>query len=217
VIIAALQRRRGGRRIDVLFDIELTLSIGVRLAQERGLRTGLSLTQRDLAELQQEDERRIAFDSAMRLLAYRQRSERELRDRLRRTSLPRHAIDHAVARLRDLGYVNDDTFARTWTQSQQAARPRARWLLARELTHKGVASETAAAATDDLDVDDEDAAYQAASRRARTLRRLDYTKFRERLGAFLTRRGFSYDIARRTIDRCWSEFHDLAADPATQP
>lgn len=213
MIIASLQRRRGGRRIDLLFDIDLTLSIGAGLAQERGLRPGLSLTQQDLADLQQEDERRLAFDSAMRFLAYRQRSERELRDRLRRKSLPRHAIDHALARLRDLGYIDDTAFARCWSESQQAARPRARWLLARELTRKGVAAETAGAATEDLDLEDDEAAYQAASRRARTLRELEYSKFRERLGAFLTRRGFSYDIARRTIARCWSEQTAATIDP----
>jgi hypothetical protein len=32
--------------------------------------------------------------------------------------------------------------------------------------------------------------------------------FRKRLGDFLARRGFSYDVARDAIDRLWEEFGD---------
>ena len=61
-------------------------------------------------------------------------------------------------------------------------------------------------------LDDGEAAYQAATRRLRALRGLEYAKFRERLGRFLTGRGFSYQVARRTIERCWAE-----ATAASQP
>jgi regulatory protein len=209
VIIAALRRQRA-RRVELLLDIDASLTISASLAEERGLRVGQSITQRELADLQEEDARRGAFDAGLRLLAYRPRSQGELRTRLRRKGVPPAAVDDAVQRLQELGYLDDAAFARFYTESQQAARPRARWVLARELKAKGVATETAARATEDAD--DEQAAYDAATRRARTLRENEYARYRERLGAFLTRRGFSYDVARRTVDRCWSEGRGDPAD-----
>ena len=54
-------------------------------------------------------------------------------------------------------------------------------------------------------VSDEEAAYEAASRRLRVLRGLDRAVFERRLGAFLTSRGFGYGVARAVIERCWDE------------
>ena len=71
-------------------------------------------------------------------------------------------------------------------------------------------TETAAAAT--VSVADEEAAYRAAGRRLHAFRGLDYDTFRRRLGGFLVRRGFSYEVARRTMDRCWQEAGGNEAD-----
>jgi regulatory protein len=209
MIITSIQRFRG-RRVDVVFDTDLVLQLSTALAAEHDLRAGQSLTRQEIGALLREDERRRAYESAVRFLAYRPRSERELSDRLRRKALPHHAIDDAVGRLRKLGYLDDAAFARFWTDSRQAARPSARWLVASELKRKGIDDEIVGGATEELD--DEEAAYAAAARRARTLRDDDYERYRERLGRFLTQRGFSYDVARRTIGRCWSEREGAAVD-----
>ncbi|MGB2854192.1 MAG: RecX family transcriptional regulator, partial [Dehalococcoidia bacterium] len=53
-------------------------------------------------------------------------------------------------------------------------------------------------------VDDEESAYRAARRKGHNLGK-DYETFRQKLGAFLGRRGFSYDVINRTIERLWQE------------
>ncbi|MDZ4279130.1 MAG: regulatory protein RecX, partial [Dehalococcoidia bacterium] len=125
------------------------------------------------------------------------------RDRLARKGARRVVLDATIGRLRELGYVNDEAFARFWTETRQSQRPGSQRLRASELRWRGVGAEEIAEATSAIS--DDEAAYEAASRRLRPLRGLEYRRFRERLGGFLTRRGFSYDIARRTIDRCWEE------------
>jgi SOS response regulatory protein OraA/RecX len=49
----------------------------------------------------------------------------------------------------------------------------------------------------------------------RSLTGLEYQAFRERLGGFLTRRGFSYGVARRVIEECWSEQGGSDGEEAT--
>ena len=87
--------------------------------------------------------------------------------------------------------------------SRQSGRPRAARLLASELRLKGIATQVANEATSSSSADG--AAYEAASGRLRSLRGLQYKAFRERLGRFLTSRGFDYGVALETIDRCWEE------------
>ena len=212
MIVTAVERQQRRRRVNVFVDGRFTLALGAELAAERDVRPGRSITQGELSALVEAEARRSALDSALRLLSYRPRSEQELRDRLARKTFGRRVIEDTLRRLRELGYVDDAAFARFWTETRQAQRPRSRRLLAVELRWRGVAQEQAEEAT--AGISDEEAAYQAASRRLSAsggLRGLEYQRFRERLGGFLTRRGFSYDVARRTIERCWEE---LSAEPA---
>ena len=210
MFVTAVERQRRRRQVSIFVDGRFALAVGAELAKERGVRPGRSVTPDQLSALAEEESRRSALQSALRLLSYRPRSERELRDRLARKEFGKAAIDGALSRLRELGYLDDTAFARFWTETRQASRPRSRRLLANELRRRGVAQSTAEEAT--AEISDEEAAYQAASRRLRSLGGLEYRRFRERLGGFLTRRGFSYDVSRHTIDRCWAEL-DQPAKP----
>jgi len=203
VIVTAVERQRRRRRVNVFVDGRFALALGADLALEQDVRPGRTLSPEELSALAEAEARRAGFEAALRLLAYRPRSEQELRDRLARKGFGRTTVEETLARVRGLGYLDDDAFARFWTETRQALRPRSRWLVASELRRRGVAQETAEEAT--ASISDEEAAYQAASRRLRALGGLEYPRFRERLGRFLASRGFSYHIARRTIERCWAE------------
>ena len=207
MIISSIEKRRGdkrrGRRVDVYVDGRLALTLSADFAAARGLRAGATITSALLSALAEEGARRGALEAGLRLLSYRLRSVEELRRRLADKRYGENAIDNALARLRELGYLDDEVFARYWAETRQAQRPRSQRLLASELRSRGIDKETAEQAT--AGFSDEDAAYRAASGRLRALRGQEYGAFRERLGRFLTSRGFSYDIARQVIERCWAE------------
>ncbi len=204
MIITALERQKRRQRVNVYGEGgRFLLAVSLALAQDADLYVGKELSEAQVEALRCEDARQQAYDAALRLLAYRPRSEREMRQRLARRGIERPLIEEALARLRQQGYLNDEAFARFWTETREATSPRSRRLIRSELLFKGVSSETASAAV--ADVEDEDAAYRAASRRLRSFPVDDFAAFQRRLGGFLTRRGFSYEVARRTISRCWQE------------
>ena len=203
MIVTAIVRKRGRRQVDVFVDGELALALGTQLAVERDVRPGRIVSPGELSALAEEEAQRCAMESAVRLLSYRPRSEQELRQRLARKSFAQPVIQRTLHRLRELGYLDDNAFARFWTESRQASRPRAKRVVAGELRMRGIPREAIEEAT--AAIEDEEEAYRAAGRRLRLLGGLEYQAFRERLGGFLTRRGFSYDVARRAIDRCWAE------------
>jgi regulatory protein len=213
MIITALERQRRRKRVNLYGEGgRFLLAVNLALVQDAGLHSGMELSEAQVEALRREDARHQAYDAALRLLAYRPRSEREMRQRLARRGIEAPLIDETLARLRRHGYLNDEAFARLWTESRQAASPRSRRLIRSELLAKGVRSETATAAVSD--VEDEDAAYRAASRRLRAFPLDDFEAFKRRLGGFLLRRGFSFDVTRRTVDRCWQEARNEDAPPA---
>jgi regulatory protein len=204
MIISAIERQKRRQRVNVYGDEgRFAFALALHLAQDAGLHTGMELSQAQVNALQDADARHSAYEAALRLLSYRPRSEKEMRRRLARRGIDLRLIDETVRQLRGRGYLDDKAFAQFWTETREATSPRSRRLITHELRAQGVDGETAAAAT--AAVADEEAAYRAASRRVHAFRSLDYDTFRRRLGGFLVRRGFSYEVARRTTERCWQE------------
>ena len=202
--ITAIEKQKRRQRANAHLDGEYALSLRLDVLQMARLAVGADLPEERRQELEAEDQRLGAVESALRLLAMGPRSEHDLRERLtRRRGFRREAVDHAVQRMRELGYLNDAAFARFWVESRQAGTPRSKRALAFELSRKGIGREQLEEALDG--VSDAEAAYDAAQRRLRSLQGLDKQTFERRLGSFLNSRGFGYGVARSAIQRCWAE------------
>lgn len=144
-----------------------------------------------------------ALDAAYRYLGYRPRSEFEVRVCLQRKGFGRREIDKTVSTLKAKGLLDDLAFARFWRESRESSSPRSRAALRRELRQKGIAPEVVDEALDG--VDEEAAAYRAAAKKVARLRAADHDEFCARLSAVLRRRGFSYEVTARILNRLWQE------------
>jgi Uncharacterized protein conserved in bacteria len=143
------------------------------------------------------------MEAAAAFLAARPRSIGETTRRLRHLGYPQGLVDEVVARLVEVGYLDDDAFARSWVESRDRARPRGEFALRRELGQKGVArsviDEILVERTDGASEDDADrgAAFALVARRRAALEREpDPQKRRQRAYALLARNGFDPETCR---------------------
>ena len=151
------------------------------------------------------------LNAAARFLEARQRSVAEVRRRLTTAGYRIDLVEAAIVRLGELGYLDDDAFARSWVESRDRARPRGAQALRRELQLKGVDNRIIAAVLDDrraggddapaghdgepIDVD-RAAADRLLERHARALARVpDPRARRQRAYALLARNGFDPSTA----------------------
>jgi regulatory protein len=136
-----------------------------------------------------------ALDSGLRYLAGRAHSRVELRRKLQRKGFPPEEVEGALARLRGLGYLDDDAFARGLVKRRSTSRGPA--ALAAELAAKGIDRAGVAAALAGLDAE---AQLAAATRLAEHLyagiREPGYQEMLNRVGPKLLRRGFSSNVVR---------------------
>ncbi|HWO72854.1 MAG TPA: regulatory protein RecX [Dehalococcoidia bacterium] len=206
--IIAIEKQKRRRRAFVYLEDAPPLDLRLDVIAAAGLRPGMAIGLVRAAELVAEDQRLSASDAALRLLAAGPRSRKDLRLRLTRRGFSREAVDAAIERMQQLGYLDDAAFARFFVETRQAATPRSKRALTFELTSRGVSREHIEAAFDGHS--DAEAAYEAARRRFRALHGLDYRTFERRLGGFLAARGFGYGVARATVQRCWTELREQA-------
>lgn len=200
--ITALQiQKRDKERVNVFLDGAYAFS--VKLTEAARLHKGQTLTDADIAALQTDDAVARAVDRAARFLSYRPRSTAEVRRNLAGKGVDDAVIEAAVQRLDAMGYLDDHAFARFWVENRTAFKPRGQRALQYELHQKGVSRSIIDEVLEDLDPGE--AAYRAASARLARLRGLDRQTFRNKLGSFLERRGFSYAVINDTLTRVMDE------------
>jgi regulatory protein len=200
-ITALKVQKRNPQRVNVYLDGEFAFGLARVLAA--WLHIGQELSDDKIASLQTEDGREGAFQHALRFIGYRPRSEHEIRQNLSEHKITAEVIAEVIERLRQRGLVDDLTFAQKWVANRDDFRPRSRRALAIELRQKGIAAEVVAQAI--AETDDGKLAYQAAVKQARKLNALDWPEFRRKLGGFLARRGFSYEVITPVTAQVWAE------------
>ena len=150
------------------------------------------------------------FDAASRYLSYRPRSELELKMRLRKRGFDENSINKVISILKEKMLVNDYAFAMFWKANRDSFNPRSRSMLKRELRQKGISPDIITRVVDELD--DYDSAYRAAIKRARSLLSLNYESFRHKCGDYLRRRGYNYEVIRKTVNKLWQEIEEGTSD-----
>jgi regulatory protein len=181
-------------------------------------RTGLERLEARKARLERhsaETDPAIVLNAAARFLELRSRSVHEIRRHLMDARFPERLVEGAIARLLELGMLDDRAFARAWVESRDRARPRGEVALRRELALKGIDRETvdavlaerSQAATAEAPgsggaAADELAGEQLLKRNRTTLQRLADPRVRRRRAyALLARNGFDPEVCRSVSAR----------------
>jgi len=186
---------RRPRRVEVFLDGRRWRSVSPDTAAS--LAVGMTLDDEALAALEDRTAEAEAMARIGRLLARRPCSEAEARRRLVRAGTEPGVIERVVARLRQAGDLDDAAFARAWVENRATFRPRSPAMLRAELRGRGVDSATIESAL--AGVDEAQAASSAARSAARRWANLEPAARRDKLYAFLARRGFDHATIRRAL------------------
>ncbi len=195
-------QRKGKDRTNVFLDGAFAFSLSKAVVDHNRLVPGQMLTDSQIAELTTGDSIEKCRAAALRLLNYRPRSAAEIRLRLG-SRFDREVVDSVISQLTARQLIDDFAFATFWKENRESCNPRGQRLLRMELSAKGVSQEVISEALQGWD--EGDSAYRAAKKRERSLQKDDYDSFRRKLGSALRRRGFSYEVTNRTVERVWRE------------
>ena len=138
----------------------------------------------------------------MRLLNYRERSIKELADKLDGKHYSPAIITAVIKRLEELELLNDEKFARLWIRSRVRFKPRSAWLISRELREKGIEEEVIQQVIEEEFTPEQEmeAAMSLAEKQVRRYRGEEPEKARRKLFAYLSRRGFSPDMIWKCLE-----------------
>jgi regulatory protein len=149
-----------------------------------------------------EKAREKMITTALRMLTARARSENQLREKLLAKEWLDHSLlDECIARLKELGYINDRSFAHNYALSRLHNRAIGKSRLARELTEKKVSREIIEQTLETVfeEVAEDDLLEKAIEKHIRLHGAPNDPKSAKRIFAHLMRRGFQYDLIARRL------------------
>ena len=179
-------------RAKVFVDGEFWAELDAGVAAERGLLEGVELSEEELAGARVAGERPLAMNRALNVLGYRAWSARELRERLARAGYAGETVDGVIVRLEELGYLDDEEFARELARAE--ARKYGPRRIYGNLRRAGIEEEAAREVVEEefAGRSERDEAREVARRRYNTGERSEAQA--RRVYGFLTRRGYSAGV-----------------------
>jgi regulatory protein len=202
-ITAITAQKRDKKRVNIFFDGEFAFGISRIVAA--WLQVGQNLTDEQISKLISEDQDEAAYQRAIKLITYRDRSIAEIRQSLHQKQIPEEIIENVINRLGENGLLDDKRFANLWIENRNEFRPRSHRMLALELRKKGISEDIIYQVLENTTADEE-LAHKAAQKQIRRYKTLEWQDFRRKLGSFLARRGFSYETVDLTVHQIWAEY-----------
>lgn len=148
------------------------------------------------------DELERAYNRVLRFLSHRPRSEKEIKEFLRKIRASYAVSEKIFQKLIDHRLVDDEKFARWWVEQRMEFRPQSLWVVKLELKRKGIQEEIINKLLNNS------AIRQSGNENLRKLVQKKLVKYKglskleiyKKLGDFLQRRGFRWEEIKRVID-----------------
>lgn len=198
------QKKRADRR-NIYADDTFLAGVSTETLARLALRVGDEIGPDQVKILQQMEEQHGARRVALRFLATRPRTEKEIRSKLESREFGEEEIRKTLADLAAANLIDDLEFTRAYLRDARTVRPAGAIQIKRKLLLLGVAKETIEQALrEHLPPEAELAAARTLAekflRRSRSAGIPEPPeKRRARLAALLGRKGYSWDIIQRTL------------------
>jgi regulatory protein len=150
------------------------------------------------------------YKASVRFLSFRPRSEKEMRDYLKRKTenlkpkIDEDITERIIQSLKRDKFLNDEEFARMWIRERTLIKPKAIRVIKMELKQKGISKELIDSLfenSDDFPID-LDLAVKLTEKKLRTIHdQTDKYKVKEKLGRYLASKGFDWDTIKAAIDQ----------------
>ncbi|MGB9911392.1 MAG: regulatory protein RecX [Microgenomates group bacterium] len=143
------------------------------------------------------------LEKTLRFLSFRPRSEKEVKDFLRRKKISSLKIDSIIYLLKKQGLIDDYQFAFWWVEQRGEFRPKGKKALIFELKKRGIEEKIIDKVLSSLD--EKELAWRALLKKEESFSRFKGEELKRKIFNFLSSRGFSFEtieeILKLSIDK----------------
>jgi regulatory protein len=191
-------QKNSQNRASIFVDEEFFAGVSIDLILKLSIYEGKEVTRDYLNEILETEEYQKCLSKTYDYISRRLHSEKELKTKLR-GKFSSQNIHKAIDKLKELGYINDRKFAEMWVEQRQISR--GKYVLNQELIKKGVDKELIAEVLAEKANDPENEFEIASNLAIKKLKEgMSKDEVYLKIGGYLSRRGFSYEIVKKVIN-----------------
>lgn len=136
--------------------------------------------------------------TALRFLGNKDRTKKEVIRKLKEKGYNKEVTKRTLEFLLNYGYINDITYAKKYVNQRVNVKGYGKNKVIYELRQKGINDKIIDKVTEDIEEDEENTALKFATKKAKNLDLSNYSD-RQKIFSYLQRRGFSYQIIKKTL------------------
>ncbi|MBP1961033.1 regulatory protein RecX [Paenibacillus aceris] len=199
------KQKRGKHRYNIFLNEEYAFSVHEDILIKHRLVKGELVNSHEIERIIQDEEQNNAYMKALRVIGRRPHSSSELKRKLKETGYEPPVIEWVIDKLASQNYLNDEEFAKMWTDSRIISQKKGRNLVRQELQQKGIRKELVKHAMDNINPEDEIAgAMKLAQTKWKQTSGETFEKKRK-TAAFLMRRGYTGAVVTKVLSQLSSE------------
>lgn len=196
--ITKIEGQKNIERVNIYIDREFAFGLTKEIQLKYGLYEGMEIDKKFIEEVLLEEEKLKAKNKALKFLSYRQRSEKEVVDKLKKEGFSQEIIDKTVEFLKGYNLIDDLNFAKNFVMDKSNINKYGPERIKYELYMKGIPESIINKSLEYYD-DEYSVALELARKKINSYKNDNKSAIYRKLGGFLQRRGFSYECILKVL------------------
>jgi regulatory protein len=173
------------------------------------LKKGKELDELDIQQILYEDDVKKAYNTALRFLAHRMRSEKEVEGYLRKKGISEPIIREVFHKLREYNYVNDKEFAFAYVRTQKNTALKGPDIIRAELYDKGIPEPFINEALEQFTFEEQLArASRLCEKAKKQSKKFSSRQWKQHIEQLLRRKGFSWEVIQQAMIEKSNDAHE---------
>lgn len=198
MIITKIESQKNDERVNIYLDDKFAFGLMKEIQYKYSLFEGMEIDQEFVDKVLLEEEQSKSTNYALRFLGYRQRSEKEIIDKLKEKGFEEKLINGTLDYLKDYNLIDDLEFAKSFMKDKINLNKHGPQRIKYELYRKGISQEIIDEVLDE-DNGEYARALELAEKKLPSYKDDDRNAIYRKLSGFLQRRGYSYDCISKVL------------------
>ncbi len=206
-------QKNNKEKVNIFVDGEYLFSLSVNGVAKNMLYKDKELTEDEINEMKIDDEKEISYQYALKRIAEKMYSRKELKDKLLKKGFLEDSVEFALDKAASYGYLDDSYYTKCFIE--QRAIPN-KWgvnIIKQKLYQKGIDKELIESSLSEYFKEDtsKDNCYELCLKKFRSLNinSLEDRKNVDKIYRFLISRGYSYDEINTSIENLKRELKEF--------
>lgn len=196
--ITRIEPQNNSERVNVHIDGEFAFGLMREILYKYGLSEDMEVDREFIDEVLLEEEWLKAKDKALKFLSYRQRSQKEIEDKLKKEGFNDEIIEKTVDFLKSYNLIDDIAFAKNFMMDKSNINKYGPERIRYELYMRGISKDIIDEVLEDYG-DEYSIALDLAKKKVKSYKGNDRNAIYRKLGTFLQSKGFSYECISKVL------------------